>query len=142
MVPDENPVHIESFGYDSFIGRAVSDKGTESFVDLDLKTLGTLHLQYMRQVVVWLCKEVKRGEKVLLARSPGYIERYMTFGEDPLDMIAKEIGGKDIEVRTDFGEVVGQRFEVLTPGQMKDLERKYELIEEMKGFPNPFLYQP
>ena len=106
-------IDIDSLGYDIFIGRRVDSRGIEEFVCLDLDSFDTIR---------YTCSSYPH---FILKRLCYHIKngRKVLFNESP-------------------GEIDNMRLETLTEGQMKELERIYELNVDMKTYPNPFLNQP
>ena len=98
-IPKKNREPLETYGCDSFIGREVFDNGNECLVHycFGSGSTSTMSLEIAAQ---WLyLATVKRGEVVLLDKSPGRYEKdpkdrlsnasrtYLPFNENQLEKI-------------------------------------------------------
>lgn len=111
---------INSFGYDTFIGREIFKDRHESFVSLDFSDLSSVSCSSLDFMLYYLCDQVKKGKKVLLCKSPG--EKGPTKHTSPTgDYI-----------------IAGRKYEPLKPEQMDSFKKMYGIEPEMKKFPSPF----
>ncbi len=108
---------IESYGFDSFIGRRIDSDG-EEFAEISLNfpfPSSYVRCDSLDFACFVMCINNKYKRRTLLNRSP---KGNIYLGD---------------------GSVV--RYEPFTSEQMSELERIYECNIDMKLFPNPFLYQ-
>jgi len=141
---------LKTYGFDIFLGRQRSDTGFESYIELDLNSGGGIVFPSFPQVFTTLCRNVEEGKKVLLAKSPGSVERrvrYTEHTEMDIHRLIEELGGDNVEIVTPKAKkasyvVPGANYFPLDEVDMGDLERLFEGTIEMKNLSNPFLYQP
>jgi hypothetical protein len=143
MSEDIPETRIENYGFDIFVGRE-SDGKTVNVVSLDLQSLGTLSFMEntLEGALELLCLDVKQGKKVLLTKSPGRTGLREEVLDDPMDTINNYFEGDCVKIRKIRRVFEPKTCHALTSEELKKLEFMYERLVNMKGFPNPFLYQP
>lgn len=147
---------LESFGYDTFIGREVFEDGKEFVVTLDLHGGGSISYTTLFQACKDLSEAVRTGKAVLLSRSPGAGLPVHGVSGDALDIRVKNLISGIVATARAHGDIAmvqektpdgqpytiaGRTYLPFKPDQMASLRKMYEQ-ESMKSFPNPFEQQP
>jgi len=143
---------IQDFGKDTFIGREVFKDGSETYVTLNLRSLGSISYKSLEMACDELCDAVKMGDRVLLSQSPGQVEPRTWRASHCLDVLKsaleERMGEVDAYIVVDQSQreetytIDGRRYEPFKAEQMTLLQKMYKDKPEMKNFPNPFGAQP
>ena len=144
---EEEPT-FQTYGFDTFIGKAIRERNYIDFVSLDMRGLGSHvfcqpgknHLDFLLEK---LCLAVRNREKVLLCKSPGRIGLREVLVNDWVDIVKRSVSGDENYPVKKIWEVdEPATYEALNPEELRMLQEMYERRKDMKLFPNPFLYQP
>lgn len=144
----EQEPEFQTYGFDNFIGKARYDNGLTHIIFLNLERLCSINYDiknkdYMTLALLSLIEAVKQGNKVLLTKSPGRLglsEKQAVYFEDYLTAINS--GDPNYPMKKHWKIDEPKTLEIFNIEELSYLEREYEKRIDMKGYSNPFLYQP